>query len=71
MDARDTPPKPGHHESTWPAYSFLAAAAAEARERSRNYWHPGGAADLAAPRNTNPGWYGKKKPEAKPDEATP
>lgn len=69
-DKRDDAPTPGHYQSDWPAYSFLNAAAAEARERSRNHWYKGGAADLAAPMMPNPGWYGKKKPTAEPEEKT-
>lgn len=62
MSDRETEATPGHHEPGFPAYSFLARAAAEAREASRKYWGEGGAADIAAPVQRNPGWYQKRKP---------
>lgn len=56
---RDTEAKPGHTEPWFPQYSFLAQAAAEAREQRAKYWAKGGAADKAAPVQHNPGWYKK------------
>lgn len=41
----------------FPDYSFLAKAAAEAREASRNYWAKGGYADTKWPRQKTKGWY--------------
>lgn len=41
----------------FPQYSFLAEAAAEAREASRRYWQNGGEADLKWPVRDHKGWY--------------